>query len=464
MSLQDLQVSAGWRPTAALSRAAVLSAVLAVAAVLLGRPDLLVLGVPFLVHAAVVVVRRPAGSPAVESRLAHTAVREGEATAVSAHLTGCEDAEHALVAVQADAYQATRPGHGVVGAALAADQPEVTLAVPVASQRWGRRTAGEGLVAATGPWAGRRWGPHPLRPMMLTTLPVPGVFDSRAPSPHPIGLVGTHQARRPGQGGELADIRPFQPGDRLRRIHWRQSLRTGSLHVTGTIAEEDSSVLLLVDALTEVGRSGGTSGAASTLDVAVRAAGALAEHYLHQGDRVGMRVLGENERSTVPVSGGRRHLRRILDTLARVVPGQQQRFDAGRLRLRVPAGAVVIVLSPMLSDEVVTATVTLARSGITVVVVDTLPGGRPGRPDSPPDPAGPPAATAAGTLDIDLLDAPGDRRRRLAWRMRMVERDLLLGRVVRAGVPVVPWRGPGTLDTVLRGLRRRARSPRLVSR
>ena len=33
---------------------------------------------------------------------------------------------------------------------------------------------------------------------------------------------------------KFASIRPFQAGDRLRRIHWPRSLRSGALHVTST--------------------------------------------------------------------------------------------------------------------------------------------------------------------------------------------------------------------------------------
>ncbi len=442
MSHRGAQVSTGWRPTAALTRAGLVSATLAAAAVGLGRPDLLVLAAPFVVHAAAVVVRRPVAEPVVTSRLGHTDVREGEGTTVHVRLRGCADVEHAVVEVEREAYQRTDPAHGAVGT-RSTGTDEVELQVSLASTRWGRREAGGGLVAATGPWAGRRWGPHPVHPALLTTLPLPGVFDSRAPSPHPVGLVGTHQARRAGQGSELADIRPFRAGDRLRRIHWRQSARTGALHVTGTVAEEDSSVLLIVDSGTELGSSGGLDGSASMLDVAVRAAGALAEHYLLRGDRVGLRVLGSTERSVVPVGGGRRQLRRVLDTLARVTAGERRGGAApGRLSFRVPAGAVVLLLSPLLSDDVTTTAVSLARSGLTVVVVDTLP----------------------AELDLDDLDAAIDRRRALAWRIRLLERELMLGRVQQAGVAVVPWRGPGTLDAVLRGLGRRSRGPRAVAR
>jgi uncharacterized protein (DUF58 family) len=206
--------------------------------------------------------------------------------------------------------------------------------------------------------------------------------------------------------------------------------------VTSTVAEEDSGILLLVDAGVEVGVSGGTTGAESSMDVAVRAAGALAEHYLHRGDRVGLRILGAASRGVVPLSSGRRHLRRVLETLSMVVPGA--RHDSDPRRFRVPPGTVVVVLSPMLSDQVVAATRTLAQRGLDLVVVDTMP------------------------VDLDAFaEGPRDR---IAWRMRLLERELLIDRVRRTGVPVARWSGPGTLDEVLRGLGRRARQPRMAHR
>ena len=106
-------------------------------------------------------------------------------------------------------------------------------------------------------------------------------------TPHPVGLIGQNRSRRGGHGSEFFAIRPFQPGDPLRRVNWRTTLRTGELHSVGTNAQEDSAVLILVDAVTDVGASGGVDGPASTLDVTVRAAGALAGHHIRVGDRVG---------------------------------------------------------------------------------------------------------------------------------------------------------------------------------
>jgi uncharacterized protein (DUF58 family) len=425
-----------WQPTTALVRAALASVTFTVVGVVTGRADLLVLASPLVVHAVVAVARRPDAVPVASSRLGTTSVREGEGTTLHARLEAASGVEHALLALTPHRWLAARPAHGVVGAT--AEGPEVPLELPVGALRWGRRRVGDGLVAGTSPWAGYRWGPVPLPAHPLTTLPQPGLFDSRATSPHPIGLVGTHQARRRGEGSEFESIRPFQPGDKLRRVQWRVSLRTGELHVTSTVAEEDASVLLLVDSGVELGTSGGVHGRASTLDVAVRAAAAVAEHYLVRGDRVGVRVLGSTGKNVLPTAAGRRHLRRVLDTLALVVPGENLHLDLDRMRFRVPAGTIVLVFSPMLSQAAVVATTTLASRGLDVVVVDCLPD------------------------DLDL--GQDDARTALAWRMRRLEREALLAKVRRSGIPVVAWRGRGTLDEVLRRLARRSTAPSAVRR
>ena len=55
----------GWRPTAALVRLVTLAFVPLVAGLLSGRPDVLVLAVPFVLGGALASVRRPSGIPTV---------------------------------------------------------------------------------------------------------------------------------------------------------------------------------------------------------------------------------------------------------------------------------------------------------------------------------------------------------------------------------------------------------------
>ncbi len=272
-------------------------------------------------------------------------------------------------------------------------------------------------------------------------LPLTAPFDSRAEAPQPLGLVGAHRSRRVGSGTEFAGIRPFQPGDRLRRINWRVSLRTDALHVETARAEEDTGVLLVVDALADHGRSGGTDGSASSLDLTVRAAAAIAEHHARGGDRVALRVVGAG-REQVGYGSGRRHLRRLLGTIAGLRLGEPRADESEALQFGATGGTVVVVLSPMLAESIGTATAALVRRGLPVLVIDTL----------PPDAVRRGPAVVDGT-DPVLAD--------LAWRMRKVEREQVLGRLAALGCPVVAWRGPGTMDDVLRRLARRAQLPQV---
>jgi uncharacterized protein (DUF58 family) len=421
----------GWRPSASLVRAASTSTVLVVLALVVGRPALLVLAAPLLVHTVAAFLRRPpmgeTAVPTVRTRLDTEMLREGEGTTLRVELAQAAFVEHAVLALRPRRWLAANPPSGEVARFSPAAESALSLTLPVASLRWGRRPVGDGLIGASTGWGGYEWGPVAIPARTISTWPLPGPFDSRVAAPHPVGLVGAHPSRRPGDGYELESVRPFQPGDRLRRVQWPVSLRTGTLHVASTRAEQDASVLLLVDGGVEVGMSGGINGAPSSLDVAVRAAGAVAEHHLTRGDRVGVRVLGGRADLVVPVSAGRPHLRRVLETLARVVPGEERDLPE-RMRFRVPAGAVVTVFSSMLSPLSVRATTTLASRGLDVVVVDCLP---------------------------DDVDVGGDDAARLAWRIRLLERKAMLARAEHSGIPVVRWRGPGTLDEVLRRLQRR---------
>lgn len=425
-----------WHPTAALGRALVLGSLGLALALVAGEPGLVVLVAPLVVLAALALVHRPRATPTVAAALDHRTLPEGTGTTSRLTLTGVDDVEYVARSAARPPYLALRPSHGQIGRLLGDAGPPV---VEVGAQRWGTRMAGEEKVALYAPWAGFRFGPVHLPADPLRVLPASAPYDSRAEAPQPLGLVGANRSQRAGGGTELAGIRPFQAGDRLRRINWRVSLRTGDLHVVSTRAEEDTGVLLVVDALADHGVSDGVEGAASSMDLTVRAASAIAEHHVRRGDRVALRVIGRGAEQ-VGYGAGARHLRRIRDRLATVRVGDLPEVDT--LSLGVTGGAVVVVLSPMLAPSVGTVAATLVRRGLSVLVVDTLP------PDArPPVAAGADPQVAA-----------------LAWRMRLLERSVVLDRLARLGCPVVPWRGPGTLDDVLRRLARRARQPRVVSR
>jgi len=69
------------------------------------------------------------------------------------------------------------------------------------------------------------------------------------------------------------------------------------------------------------------------------------------------------------------------------------------------------------------------------------------------------------TLPAGLTDTNDeDPFAALAWRVRLLERRREMHRVQEVGVPVVTWRGPGSLDQVLRDVSRRSAAPRMARR
>lgn len=443
----------GWAPTHALLRCVAVVLLTVPVALLWRRPDLLVLAAPFAVVLAWSLVTRPTQVPTRRFALSHSLVREGEQVLAVGEVEAVDGVETISAAVTpAPFVQAVvqERRSGVLDedglplsrgcAVVDADGPLVggrrRVLVGLRVTRWGVRRIGPLQLAATSSWGSFRHGPVSEEALGLRVLPQPAAFDGSAPAPHPRGLVGAHRSARPGEGAEFASLRPFQLGDRLRRIHWPRSSRTGELHVTSSYADQDTHVAILVDAHYDLGRSGGIDGAPSSLDRSVRAAAAIAEHFLQQGDRVSLRVLSARTPLSVPTGTGTRHGIRVLDTLCRVVPWVESEADPQRLHLGMRDGTLVVMISSLVSPDALTQVATLAARGLSVVVVDAL-------------------------VDPERGDVlPSDDRdplARTAWRIRMLERDREIRAVQARGIPVVPWAGPGSLDMVLRMLARRGR-------
>ncbi|WP_442934011.1 DUF58 domain-containing protein [Micromonospora sp. CPCC 205561] len=450
----------GWVPTGALGRAVLLTGLLLIAGVLLGRVDLVVLAAPFAIGTAYALRRRPTALPQVwisadEGHL----VEGGELTGtVTVGNPDVLDYDVAVVRSRVSPWlrvervtiagATAASGAGSAGAPGVADRPFVT-AVPAAEAvdleltgtalRWGRHPigpAGARVAAAQGLLVSRAVITEPSR---LRVYPRTEPFDAVEAMPRAAGLVGAHHSRRPGEGGELAGVRIFAPGDRLRRIDWRVSLRARQLHVAATLSDRDAEVVVLLDVLAEAGRSGGVSGAASVLDTTVRAAAAIAEHYLHRGDRVSMLEYGPAARRLRPATGRRQYLT-VLEWLleVRAESSPHEPYDQVFGPQVLSADALVVVLTPLLDERSAQMLARLARSGRFVVAVDTLP--------------------------ADLAP-PKDRGwAEVAYRLWRLDRDTMIGQLREHGVPVVRWAGAGSLDQVLRDVARLATAPRVNNR
>jgi uncharacterized protein (DUF58 family) len=185
------------------------------------------------------------------------------------------------------------------------------------------------------------------------------------PPMHTHASFGNYVSRTAGEGLEFAGIRPYSSGDRVRRVHWRTSLRRQQLYVTDYYSERNADITILLDTLVSLG-----SPQANTLDVSVRAAASLAAHYLYHKDRVGLIHYG-GVCTWIQPATGQLQLYRILDALL----GTQTLFsyltaDIARIPPRVlPPGALIFVITTMLDARIDVALHDLLARGCQFVLL-----------------------------------------------------------------------------------------------
>ena len=427
-----------WAPTRALGRAVLLTGLLILLGVLLGRLDLVAVATPFALSVAWGLRRQPTRAPTVDIALPAEAAAEGRDIGAVVRVGNPNPVGFDLAVARLVHSPWLRLVHGdrPYGMDLSSGQAtEIELAG--AALRWGHHAVGPALVyavacdglllSALAVTAGGDVRVHPVMPP----------FRADETMPRSSALVGIHRSRRPGEGGELAGVRRYGPGDKLRRVDWRVTLRTRELHVAHTLSDRDAEVVVLLDVLHEAGRSGGIHGAASVVDTTVRAAAAIADYYLRQGDRVAMLEYSGHPRH-LRAASGRAQLQAALEWLmhTRSTAGAGDPPVFGIEPHLIPGSALVVVLTPMLGPQSADMIATLARAGRVVVAVDTL-----------------------GELARRPIN--GSQWTSLAQRLWRLERDNTIGQLREVGVPVAAWAGAGTLDEVLRDMTRMAAAPRL---
>jgi len=117
----------------------------------------------------------------------------------------------------------------------------------------------------------------------------------------------------PTEDVSASGVRPYFPGDALRRIHWRQTAHRGAL-MSRTFDMEPSGDLWLVLDLDSNVQAG--QGATSTEEYEVVLAASLAAKVLAEGRRVGLACGGAHP-ALVPPQGGTGHLWTLMGYLAR---------------------------------------------------------------------------------------------------------------------------------------------------
>jgi uncharacterized protein (DUF58 family) len=427
-----------WTPTRALGRAVFFVSVCLLLGVGLGRLDLVALAAPFALGAGWALRRRPSAEPVLDLVLSSSTVAEDEKVTAHLRVTNPNPVPVDLAVVRVAhsrwidlgngdrPYATSLPGSG---------SAEVELSGP--ALRWGLRTVGPAMAYAVACDGMLVCGRSIVEAKRVTVYPQRPQFRAADMVTLSSALTGGHRSRRPGEGGELAGVRHYAPGDRLRRVDWRVTLRTRELHVAHTLSDRDAEVAIVLDVSHDAGRSGGVHGTASVVDTTVRAAAAIAEYYLRLGDRVSMIEYSGHPRHLRPASGGR-HLQVVSEWLV----ATRATADAGGTPVfgfdphLVAHATLVVVLSPLLAAPSGEMIAELARAGRFVIVVDTL-------------------GTAGARRAV------GGRWSLVAHELWRLERENLVASLREAGVPVAPWSGAGTLDQMLRDAAQMAAAPRV---
>lgn len=201
------------------------------------------------------------------------------------------------------------------------------------------------------------------------------VYPRIIPLPRPLPPLHTHisfgnyVSRNAGEGLEFAGVRPYRHGDRLRRVHWRTSLRRQALYVNDYYNERNADIVILLDTLAAL-----ETPAHSTLDIAARTAASLAAHYLYHKDRVGLVSYG-GVCTWVSPALGQRQLYHILDALLET--RQHFSYLAKDIALvppqALPPGALIFVLTTFLDPRIETALRDLLARQFPLVILLTSP-------------------------------------------------------------------------------------------
>jgi uncharacterized protein (DUF58 family) len=135
-------------------------------------------------------------------------------------------------------------------------------------------------------------------------------------------LAGDYRSPVLGVGTELAQIRPYEPGDDVRRMDWAVTARTGQPHVRVDLAERVLVSWLVLD--TSPSMRFGTADRRKA-DVAEGVAVAIGHLATRRGNRLGAITFGDLRPRTVPVRQGRPGLIGLLAALR-----QEPAADAAR--------------------------------------------------------------------------------------------------------------------------------------
>jgi uncharacterized protein (DUF58 family) len=202
------------------------------------------------------------------------------------------------------------------------------------------------------------------------TVALPWVFP---PGGSPYGASSLHTAEMRGEGSEFYGIREYQPGDPLRRVHWRSSARMGRLAVVEYEHDVSVDLTLVLDA-----RRGSDLGAGvdTTLETAVTIAASLARMVLERGNRCRLVIPGvAGSAAAAGARGSAAHgaeaLHTLLEALARVTADQVETAVEGVASIlpELERDSTVALITSVWDEPARQAVAAVVNAGLAALVI-----------------------------------------------------------------------------------------------
>jgi len=386
---------------------AALAAAGLVAGLALGRVEPIALAAPFLL-ALVAAVAGHEPQVSVRASFDRDRAIEGDEVTATIELSSSRDIDRLELLVPLPP-ELSSEGGAALAVRLRADE-EHTVEVRLRCDRWGLFSVGQVLFRARDTLGLRSWEGAAGEAEPLRVFPSEETLRSLVLPLETQVFAGNQVSRARGEGIEFADLREWQPGDRLRRVNWRATALRRSLWVNEQNPERNTDVVLFLDTFAEVRAEG-----RSTNDRAVRAAATLAHIYLQRKDRVGLVGFGGFLSWLVPTSGTRQ-LYAIVEALltSQVVHSFALRGVDVLPPRTLPPKALVLAITPLLDDRTAAALLDLRARGYDLIVVEVSP--------------------------LELVAPASGSSLELAHRLWRLSREALRWRYEQVGVPVVTWR------------------------
>ncbi len=137
--------------------------------------------------------------------------------------------------------------------------------------------------------------------------------------------AGGQLSHRYGRGMDYAESRAYQPGDDVRRLDWRLTARSGSLHTKLFQEEREGRLLIVLD--THASMRFGTRKCFKSVQ-ASRVAALAGWHAVRGGQRVGLMTFGGTQQRLLSPRGG---LRGALAVCGAVAKWDSEAFDPRHL-------------------------------------------------------------------------------------------------------------------------------------